>query len=66
MSNDKWTDPIVEEVHQIRREIAAEFGNDLDACFRHIRERQEEARKSGRAIISPPPRAKKASDKPAA
>jgi hypothetical protein len=64
MPDNKWTDPIVEEVHRIRQEIAAEYGNDLAAIFRAVREREEEARKSGRVIVSPPK--KKSADQPAA
>ncbi len=33
-----WTDPIVEEVRAIRREIAAEVGNDLHRLCERARE----------------------------
>jgi hypothetical protein len=33
-------DPIVEETHCIRREIAAQFGGDIHAFFEHLRERE--------------------------
>jgi hypothetical protein len=29
-------DPIVEETHCIRREIAAQFGGDIHAFFEHL------------------------------
>jgi len=33
-------DPIVEETHRVRREIAAQFGGDVHAFFRYLRERE--------------------------
>lgn len=33
-------DPIVEETHRIRREIAAQFGGDVHAFFEHLRDRE--------------------------
>jgi hypothetical protein len=51
-------DPIVAEVHRVRREIFARFNGDMDAYLRHIRageeEEEEEERKRGRRIISTP------------
>ncbi len=47
-----WTDPIVEEVHRIRREYAARFNGDLAAMFEDARNHQDESRKQGRVIIS--------------
>ena len=35
-------DPIVEETHQVRREIAAQFGGDVHAFFKYLREREAE------------------------
>jgi hypothetical protein len=49
-------DPIVEEVHRIREEIMKEFNYDLEAYLRYLKEREEEDRKNGRVIVSPPPR----------
>jgi hypothetical protein len=47
-----WTDPIVEEVQNIRQEYAAKFNYDLKAICRDLRERQKQ---SGRnAIVRPP------------
>ncbi len=48
-----WTDPIVEEVRQIKRAISAEFNHDLDALCRSLIARQES---SGRTYVSFPPR----------
>lgn len=41
-------DPIVEEIHQIRREQAAQFDFDLKRILEDARERQE---RSGHEII---------------
>jgi hypothetical protein len=46
-----WEDPIVAEVHRVRREIFAQFSGDMDAYYRHIRELEEQERKRGRIII---------------
>lgn len=35
-----WNDPIVEEIHEIRRRIAQEHGNDIQAIGRYFMERQ--------------------------
>ncbi|HEX6037580.1 hypothetical protein [Longimicrobium sp.] len=50
-----WEDPIVAEVRRIREEISAGFNHDPDAYFRHLREMDEQARGSGRTVISTPP-----------
>jgi hypothetical protein len=49
-----WEDPIVAEVHRIRREIMAEFNNDLEACFRYIQALEKENRKRGVKYVSHP------------
>ena len=49
-----WTGPIVDEVRRAREEYAAGFGYDLDAIFRDLHERQEEAREDGWTIVSLP------------
>lgn len=49
-----WEDPIVAEVHKIRREIMAEFDNDVDAYFRHIQALEEEDRKRGVRYVEGP------------
>jgi hypothetical protein len=46
-------DPIVDEVHRIRTQIAERFGNDLRAIFEDARRRQLE---SGVATVSVVPR----------
>ena len=35
-----WTDPIVEETRRCRTEYAAELGNDLDAIYRDLKEKE--------------------------
>ena len=35
-----WTDPIVEETRRCRAEYAAELGNDLDAIYRDLKEKE--------------------------
>ena len=34
-------DPIVEDIHRVRRELAAEFHGDVHALFSYLREREE-------------------------
>lgn len=46
-------DPIVEETRKLRKEYAAQFGYDLDAIFRDIREKQKA---SGCEYVKLPPR----------
>jgi hypothetical protein len=48
-----WRDPIVEEVRRYREQYAARFNHDLKAICRDLRERQK---RSGRKIVSLPPR----------
>lgn len=47
----RWEDPIVAEVHRVRREIFAQFGGDMDAYFRYIQALEAEERKRGRVIV---------------
>ena len=35
-------DPIVEETHRVRREIAAQFSGDVHAFFEYLRKREAE------------------------
>jgi hypothetical protein len=35
-----WEDPIVEDVHRIREQLAAEYGFDVKAIFADLRKRQ--------------------------
>lgn len=48
-----WQDPIVEQIRQHRQDYSASFNHDLKAICRDLRERQE---KSGRKVVSLPPR----------
>ena len=38
----KWKDPIVEEVHDIRRQMMAEFGNDFHKLCEYLRAKEKE------------------------
>jgi hypothetical protein len=42
-----WEDPIVAEVHRIRRKILAEFDGDFGAYFKYIQSLEEENRRRG-------------------
>ncbi len=42
-------DPIVEEIHKIRQDLAAKFDYDIDAIFEDLRQKQL---KSNRKIVS--------------
>jgi hypothetical protein len=48
-----WEDPIVAEVRRAREEFAARFNNDLEAMVQYLK---EETAKSGRTLVSFPPR----------
>jgi hypothetical protein len=48
-----WEDPIVEEVRRIREEHAAQFGYDLKAIYDDLKESEK---KSGRVVVSFPPK----------
>jgi hypothetical protein len=45
-------DPIIEDLHRVRRELAAEFNDDVHAFFEHLRER--EAKRPDRAVTLEP------------
>ena len=49
-----WEDPIVKEVHEIRKRLAAEHGFDLKAIFADIYKRQALL---GERLVSPRKRA---------
>ena len=36
-----WKDPIVEEIHEIRKQIAAEHGNNIQEIGKYFMERQK-------------------------
>ncbi len=48
-----YKDEIVEEVRRVKEEIAAEYGYDIEAMFRALREKQQ---RNGRNVVSPAPR----------
>jgi hypothetical protein len=43
-----WKDPIVEEVREIRDELAKKFDYDLNRIFEHMRQQQAEG---GRKVV---------------
>ena len=47
------TDPIVDEIHAIREEIARRHGYDLDAIVEAL---QKASAQSGRQVVTLPPR----------
>lgn len=49
-------DPIIAELHKVRREIMAEFGGDLQAYVRHIQAIEDAKRKQGVQYFSFTPR----------
>lgn len=52
-----WKDPIVEEIHQIREQIAREHGNDLHAIVQHFQAKERETqRQTQRRVVSFPPK----------
>lgn len=55
-SDDDWEDPIVAEIHEIRRQIMAEFNNDLGSYFRYLRAVQKEEMARGRRYVAAPAR----------
>jgi hypothetical protein len=49
-------DPIVDEVRRIRDELAARFDYNLEAIYRHFKQREKEREeKTGRKFVSYPP-----------
>ena len=57
MKAKTWTDPIVDEVHKIRKEIAREAGNDLRKLVERLKESQK--RHGDRLVTLPPQRIEK-------
>jgi hypothetical protein len=55
-----WEDPIVKEVHEIRKRLAAEHGFDLKAIFADIYKRQALL---GDRLVSPRKRAEPEADR---
>ena len=54
-----WEDPIVKEVHEIRKRLAAEHGFDLKAIFADIYKRQALL---GERLVSPTKRGEPAAE----
>ena len=48
--------PIVEEVHNTREQMLAEFGGDLEALMKDAQRRTEQAARGARSTVSDPPR----------
>jgi hypothetical protein len=48
-----WEDPIVEEIHRVREDLAATYDGDLKSLFRELREQQQ---RGGRTVISEAPK----------
>ncbi|MCC6153640.1 MAG: addiction module protein [Candidatus Hydrogenedentes bacterium] len=48
-----WTDPIVDEIHEIRRKMAEEAGYDLDKLVARL---QESQKRHGDRVVTRPPR----------
>jgi hypothetical protein len=46
-----WTDPIVDELHEIRQANAAKFNYDLDALFEYLKKQEK---KSKRKVVTLP------------
>lgn len=55
-------DPVLEELHQIRRDLLSEFNGDMDAFYRHLKSIEEDERKRGRVVIDRSQHARRASD----
>ena len=48
------TDEIIAEVHAIKDAIGAEYAQDINALFEHIKRGEADLRSAGVVIISPP------------
>lgn len=53
MTTRIWTDPIVDEIHRIRQEIAKEAGNNLHTLVLRL---QESQKRHGDRLVTQPPR----------
>ena len=47
-----WNDPLVEELHQQRREHAKRFGFDVAKIFAHYRAQQRRPSRAGAQVVS--------------
>lgn len=52
IAKEEWTDPIVDEVHRIRRELVVEAGGDLQSLGAWLMRKQE---RHGDKLVAPPP-----------
>lgn len=53
MNEDEQPDPLIDEIHEIRRRIFAEHGNDLHRYIKHLKELERQF--AGRLISTPTP-----------
>ena len=44
-------DPIVEEIHKIRKEYAAKFDYDVDAMFEDLRQKQSDGNRKVESFV---------------
>ena len=56
-TQEQWTDPIVDEIHRIRREMVDEAGGDLKALGAWLMKSQE--RHGDKLVTNPPQRIEK-------
>lgn len=56
-TQETWTDPIVDEIHRIRRELVQEAGGDLEALGKWLMKSQE--RHGNKLVTRPPQRVSK-------
>lgn len=49
--NEQWSDPIVDEIREIRLRHAQQFNFDIEAIFADLRKREEEDIAKGRPVI---------------
>lgn len=61
MAEETWTDPIVEEVRQVRDAYAAKFNYDLEAIVRDLKKQEAN---SQRKLVTYPPRTSTDPDSP--
>jgi len=52
-TQERWTDPIIDEIHQIRREIVEEAGGTLEALVTRLMKNQE---RHGERLVTRSPR----------
>ena len=51
---EQWSDPIVDEIREIRHKHAAQFSFDIEAIFADLRKREEEEIAKGRPFLEAP------------